>query len=122
MASTCVVDRSKWNCGRTNGEAALLNPEGFMCCLGFYSLQVLGKTTTDILNQPYPDDPSDTETLNSAYRTIARDNDIAPHVIDQADREARLVAAFRREFGCDLSFVGRLANTEPPKGTEGGVE
>jgi hypothetical protein len=45
---TLILDYSKWRCGGNNakenklgsGETSLLNSEGFMCCLGQWSLQL----------------------------------------------------------------------------------
>lgn len=46
---TLILDESKWRCGsdskslkirRGRGETRLLNKEGYMCCLGQFSLQL----------------------------------------------------------------------------------
>lgn len=53
-----ILDYSKWICGGGlnklgEGSVALLNKEGYMCCLGQWSLQ-LGATDQAILNNGEP--------------------------------------------------------------------
>jgi hypothetical protein len=54
-----ILDYSKWRCGEGGahevgkGQTALLNSEGYMCCLGQWSLQ-LGMTEGDILGNGEP--------------------------------------------------------------------
>lgn len=50
-----ILDMAKWRCGQehpTNslgkGPTALLNNEGYMCCLGQFSKQVDGTTDADL--------------------------------------------------------------------------
>jgi hypothetical protein len=58
-----ILDYSKWRCGGSTeeehqvgeGNTALLNNEGFMCCLGQVSLQ-LGAKESDIKNVATPDE------------------------------------------------------------------
>jgi hypothetical protein len=50
-----TIDRSKWRTGGDDlndkyGDTELLNSEGFMCCLGFFCLQIENRTTNEILN------------------------------------------------------------------------
>lgn len=55
-----IIDRTKWrtgSCGETatgKGDTALLNKEGFMCCLGFECLR-RGFTEDEISGQPEPE-------------------------------------------------------------------
>lgn len=57
-----ILDYSKWRCGGDSknrlgeGTTALLNKEGYMCCLGQFSLQLAPLSKKDILNKPYPQD------------------------------------------------------------------
>jgi hypothetical protein len=56
-----VIDRSKWRNGGNEydkhyGDTQLLNEQGFMCCLGFYCLQIGGKTPYEIIGIPQPED------------------------------------------------------------------
>lgn len=56
-----IIDRSKWRTGHTaenatgQGFTALLNDQGFMCCLGFYSL-ACGYTEEEIRGVGEPQD------------------------------------------------------------------
>lgn len=56
---TLTLDLKKWRCGANGqnqlgaGRTRLLNKEGFMCCLGQFSLQ-LGATELDILDWGKP--------------------------------------------------------------------
>jgi len=56
-----IIDRSKWRRGGDKQENAgltcLLNPQGFMCCLGFISLAE-GFTEEEIFNAGEPSDMS----------------------------------------------------------------
>src|SRR5690348_13655826 len=58
-----VLDYSKWICGGEGphklgkGKVALLNNEGYMCCLGQWSLQ-LGATDSQIINMGEPYEPN----------------------------------------------------------------
>lgn len=61
---TLTIDRKKWvngnNCSYsynpTAGISALLNREGYMCCLGFACMQLLGKSEAEISCVSYPFD------------------------------------------------------------------
>lgn len=57
-----ILDYSKWRCGGDNGQnklgdgtVALLNKEGFMCCLGQWHLQ-LGATMEELLDNGEPNE------------------------------------------------------------------
>lgn len=60
-----TLDYSKWRCGEDGdnalgtGKTKLLNEDGFMCCLGIWSLQ-LGAPEGDLLQK---DDPSELKML-----------------------------------------------------------
>lgn len=55
-----IIDRTKWRTGSAGetatgkGDTALLNEEGFMCCLGFECLR-RGFTEDEISGQPEPE-------------------------------------------------------------------
>lgn len=58
-----ILDYSKWRCGGTGpnvlgeGHTSLYNPQGYMCCLGQFSLQLKPELTPkEIMNQACPDD------------------------------------------------------------------
>lgn len=52
---TLVLDYSKWRCGDNGenrlgeGNTSLLNMEGFMCCLGQFSLQLDKDVTEELI-------------------------------------------------------------------------
>lgn len=54
-----VLDVSKWRCGNGGpfsmgkGFTRMLNPEGYMCCLGQFALQA-GVSQTQLLNKGHP--------------------------------------------------------------------
>lgn len=56
-----ILDYSKWRCGEGgaypvgNGKTQLLNNEGFMCCLGMWSLQC-GAQIDELLNKGEPNE------------------------------------------------------------------
>ncbi len=115
-----IIDRKKWRTGGASftekvGPTQLLNREGYMCCLGFYSLQVGNKTEEEILNMTCPyqvEDKTGIESLvtqyngdgvNSSFAHDAieiNDNDL----ISNEDREQRLIELFKGE-GIEISFI-----------------
>lgn len=56
-----ILDYSKWRCGEDGpnklgeGIVALKNDQGFLCCLGMWSLQ-LGASEDEILNKGEPNE------------------------------------------------------------------
>tara|TARA_R110000782_G_scaffold184388_2_gene274611 strand:- start:1042 stop:1404 length:363 start_codon:yes stop_codon:yes gene_type:complete len=52
---TVEIHRAKWARGKLNGDAALLNDDGNMCCLGFACQQLLGLTDDQMrhLGEPH---------------------------------------------------------------------
>ena len=112
-----IIDRKKWRTGgdffTEKGLTKLLNREGYMCCLGFYSLQIGNKTEKEILNMTCPyqvENQIGIESLVSkngevnsifAYDAIEiNDNDL----ISNEDREQRLIELFKGE-GIEISFI-----------------
>lgn len=53
---TLTIDRSKWARAdvEDNGDSALLNTQGCMCCLGFWANQICGISDKTLLNQGTP--------------------------------------------------------------------
>ena len=55
-----ILDYSTWRCGGDvdghlgEGQTALLNEEGYMCCLGQFALQIEGVEEKNILNEGEP--------------------------------------------------------------------
>ena len=112
-----IIDRKKWRTGgdlfTEKGLTKLLNKEGYMCCLGFYSLQIGNKTEEEILNMTCPyqvEDKTGIESLVTQYNGVnssfahdaieINDNDL----ISNEDREQRLIELFK-ENGVEISFI-----------------
>lgn len=66
---TLTIDRKRWARGGKNGEAALLNTDGNMCCLGF-ACKKLGVSEEQLLNKSMPESVvvASTNPLSSAQR------------------------------------------------------
>lgn len=130
-----VIDRDKWRCGGMLGayrlglgETALLNPEGYMCCLGqvaaqcgvpLNNLKDTGEPVELVYELPLSDVPEilvsleeeleDDETGEKVNRN-SRLSDRAMEINDAldytlAERELRLTTLFQ-EYGHELVFVG----------------
>ncbi len=117
-----IIDRSKWRTGGTSftekvGPTQLLNREGYMCCLGFYSLQIGNKTEEEILDMTCPyqvEDKTGIESLvslnnevNSGFAHDAieiNDNDL----ISNEDREQRLIELFKGKE-IEISFINEYS-------------
>ncbi len=114
-----TIDRSKWVHGGNEdilGVTSLLNDEGNMCCLGFYS-KVCGATNSSMLNKDNPLDLGLEIPLmgdgSDDYNDIFMDTCITINDsggMDKRDREKELKAAFKGQ-GVKAKFVGRY-----PKG------
>lgn len=137
MIKKVVIDRSKWRRGgdkqENAGETCLLNPQGFMCCLGFISL-VEGFTEEEIFNAGEPSDMSikwDAEARQKAENLLEfelddqddenpfilssdivekaiRINDDEGYAPNDLLREQRLKGLFKGIY--DLEFVDGEAN------------
>lgn len=112
------VDRSKWVRGGMGGDAAMLNNEGNMSCLGHCALQ-LGWKPEDLAHRPLP--ANVVRDANRPFRELglfvmkaagkwietefayqaARINDA--YTISDRTREARLRALFKKH-GHTISF------------------
>jgi len=119
-----IIDRSKWRTGGNSssenmtgkGDTLLLNPQGFMCCLGFEALR-RGKEPDEILNCAEPHDVgaipflslpdedgeeygySDTAFTSQAIR-INDDDNITPE-----EREQKITTKFK-EINVEVEFIG----------------
>ena len=114
-----TIDRGRWVHGRNEdilGDTSLLNEEGNMCCLGFYS-KVCGATNSSMLSADNPHDLGvEIPLMGKPYPL--NDSDFMDNCIiindssgmDKRDREKGLKAAFK-EHGVKVKFVGRY-----PKG------
>lgn len=117
-----TIDRRKWRCGhegqyqRGRGDTAMLNEEGFMCCLGHCALQIDPEMPSDdLLGIAEPAELDDELmplselsddngwTCNTELSDLAieiNDNDS----FDDATREAKLAALFA-EHGHQIEFT-----------------
>lgn len=116
-----ILDYSKWRCGEDGphpvgtGKTELKNTEGFMCCLGQWSVQ-LGATEDEILGRG---EPNEIETViplfvnsRSTYEKFT--NDLAVDCIDINDRkdttpEEKISALSERlqEEGIELEVINK---------------
>lgn len=113
-----IIDRSRWLRGNIE-NSTLLDKEGNMCCLGFYSL-ALGLSKKDILGVDQPDnavrescrlypgwlvcqDYGGAAATNDANR-LMEDNDAVG--VDSRSRERKIARAFK-EHGVVVKFVGK---------------
>lgn len=109
-----TVDRSNWRCGGRYGDDSvshgtgatqLLNEEGFMCCLGFVTRQLL--PDVEILGVYQPRD-IDVKYLLNKNTKLSQDamciNDDSG--MPYEERERRLTELFKRH-GYELEFIGK---------------
>ena len=115
-----VIDRACWARGGKGGVPGLLNIHGNMCCLGFYSKQILGAPDDELALRGMPSalygepggykDPAMPRWFGKwhLYRcgeeVMARINDCS--TIDEAEREAWITEGFRALAGIDVEFIG----------------
>lgn len=125
-----TIDRSKWctpRCGK--GSAALLNPEGFMCCLGFIALHHMKGREAKIRERAMPRDcltPDDAPALvmseiDDFSRHLNTDLSLGAAQINDDehtnldDKERNLLNLFKNT-PYELEFVGEpLPREEPPE-------
>jgi hypothetical protein len=105
-----TVRRKKWARGGINGEAALLNDEGCMCCLGFAACQISRIPKTILFDEGEPngvyksnsfltvlekleDDSTEVSNNDLANRAMAINDDTD---ISDKMREAKLKRLFRK--------------------------
>jgi len=123
-----TIDRATWRCGqegdfkRGKGDTALLNKEGYMCCLGQIARQCgfddeqlmdtagpdgieTGEVTGFLRQHDIDDDGGYRYVLNTRLAADAMDiNDDKDLTHEQ--RETKLKALFAQE-GYEIKFVGR---------------
>lgn len=123
-----TIDRRKWVCGEFGpepagiGETAMLNDQGFMCCLGHVARQ-LGADESDFDGAYYPNEVvSDADLsllrtydkgscINTDFsQAAARINDTAD-IATRVERETALIKCFA-EHGHDLTFTGEYVTEE----------
>jgi hypothetical protein len=108
-----IIDRGKWRNGGRGynhkyGITKLLNKEGFMCCLGFFCVQIDNMKLNEILDIPNPVGLDsnlvgyDGLTKPWAHSAIQiNDDDSLPQEI----REKRIHEIFK-DYGYDVKFTG----------------
>lgn len=121
-----ILDYSKWICAEGschqvgNGHVALLNNEGYMCCLGQWALQ-LGASKEMLLNNG---EPSECNTLlpglniergdDEGYRN-ERFSDQAIAINDDSDTDAETkidqLSFLCRNNGFELEVINRPPTT-----------
>jgi hypothetical protein len=117
-----VIDRSKWRTGGggynfTYGETKLLNDMGYMCCLGFYCVQIGNKTKNEIYGITCPSHLDSFEGVEELVKDGNHLNDtnsdfsesaiyINDSDISNEERERQLKELFKKN-GVDLKFVGK---------------
>lgn len=121
-----VIDRAKWRCGGESGwtpyqhglgDTALLNDEGYMCCLGFACRQLAPYADVLRIGEPADVDPDECGAL-VPFLLCAENDGFASTVLTRAamkandepssthlEREWRVAEAFHKG-GLGVSFVG----------------
>lgn len=118
------IDRSKWACGTNNikrgRNSALLDENGFKCCLGFLG-SACGLTDKELLYHATPGGapsekwpkglltsdpywPSNHPPMNSTLaRNLMNANDDKSRVSDEIEQE---ITTHMKEIGIEVTFVG----------------
>lgn len=124
-----VIDRSRWRCGSLGptahgeGETALLNPHGFMCCLGFMALQlgvpthaVIGAGVPSSVEKPYREKLIGTLLNPEGENSGFDETELATDGLEINDDESftdqereSLLVGLCRQHGHELEFVGEYA-------------
>lgn len=76
-----IIDRSKWRTGgiaydETHGNTQLLNEQGYMCCLGFYCLQLGEVSKNEILGIGLPEDLNNVNVYDDAMLHLVNEDDL----------------------------------------------
>lgn len=104
-----TVRRKKWARGGKNGEAALLNQDGNMCCLGFAACQISRIRRSELADEGEPQNVyKDKSFLTDVERyddnVDVTNNDLASKAmtindnekLSENEREKRLTKLFRK--------------------------
>jgi hypothetical protein len=119
-----IIDRSRWRTGganynETHGSTYLLNSKGYMCCLGFYCLQLGELTENEIRGIGFPEDIRSDNLNDNMFHLIRKDNIIygdtwftttAANInddstLDNAEREENIIEHFK-QIDVDVIFTG----------------
>ena len=111
------IDRATWDCGerfikkKYEDEVYLRNPNGFRCCLGFWSEEIVGLPKSCTLNVYLPNYLLEYSTFeigdcfHTFFEDIAEIND-NPSITNQT-REKQIKKIFKQCGMADVKFVGR---------------
>lgn len=120
---TLTIDRSKWRTGgiaydETHGSTQLLNEKGYMCCLGFYCLQLGEVSKNEILGIALPEELNNVNVYDDAMLHLVHENDLRnTHFTEEAinmndseeltneEREKNIQEHFKR-IDVDVVFTG----------------
>lgn len=102
-------DHPKWN--NVNN---LVNPNGTMCCLGFFCNRIARIKKEDMVDVPLPSDLGYYE-KPSIEAAISKEDDLADindsKKIDAKEREKRIAAIFKT-LGYKVKFVGKYKKND----------
>lgn len=123
---TLILDYSKWRCGEYSenklgvGKTALLNDEGFMCCLGQFGLQLNpALTECDIKGEGEPGDLKCYITLLSQENDEGRyiSTNLSVEAIDINDKKEttpevkiELLKKLFGEYDCEIEVINNPEN------------
>lgn len=117
MKDYLIINRAKWRTGRTEddftgkGYTALLNKEGYMCCLGFRCEQ-MGIPKKDLLGKSSPQDLCDDWDIpDLVYNTNDTSfTDQAMRINDMSQKEKTREKEITEHFatiGITVEFTGK---------------
>ena len=114
-----TIERNKWARGGMNGQSALLNNRGNMCCLGFYCA-ALGFSLTEIDDLGMPAELANNHESSKGFEWLVgrgnndsyRDSEIGEnlaHINDrssltESEREATIIELFKDNY-VKVTFV-----------------
>lgn len=126
---TVIIERERWRSGGSKSDPGinshisgeddtkLLNPSGYMCCLGFVCEQLGGFALDDLYGREYPRELTETKELEGL---LVEDKDgryVHTHLTNEAieinddnslslqEREKQLAELFE-PYGVELVFTG----------------
>jgi len=114
MKDYLIIDRSKWRTGKTGeGYTALLNENGYMCCLGFRCHQ-MGIPKKDLLGKRAPDELSEKWDIPDLINAVGNDSYFTSEAIrindnmiyTHEEREKKITEHFAT-IGVIVEFTGK---------------
>lgn len=111
MMKKLVIDRSKWRTGQKGlhstgkGPTALLNTQGFMCCLGFECLR-MGIPEDQIRDEGVPNRFDEWKAVDPDWISTAIELNDTPSVeLDRSKRE-KLIEEHFAKINVQVTFEG----------------